>query len=216
LDEIRRGVEEDGFVGLKCYHVYSDHRPTFDSEVEDFLPESQVQLAGELGLVVMLHLVCSRALAEKSNRDWIRATCRKYPRMRLILAHAARGFNPHHTIHGIDDLRGLENVWFDTSAVTECGAFEAILSVFGHRRLLYGSDFPVSHLRGRCVAICDTFVWLTPEDLPREVEYAMLSPALVGLESLRVLKLAARHTRLSDRQVEDVFYHNALALWNDG
>jgi len=53
--------------------------------------------------------------------------------MRLILAHAGRGFNPHHTILGIDSLRGLQNVWFDTSAVTDSGAVEAIINAFGTR-----------------------------------------------------------------------------------
>jgi len=46
--------------------------------------------------------------------------------MRLILAHAGRGTNPWHTIERhCGSLRGLDGVWFDTSAVTRApGAFE--------------------------------------------------------------------------------------------
>jgi glutamate-1-semialdehyde 2,1-aminomutase len=125
----------------------------------------------------------------------------------------ARGFNPWHTIEGIDSLRGLENVWFDTSAVTEAGAFEAIVEMIGHDRLLYGSDFYISHMRGRCVAIGDSFHWFYAEDMGLEEKHATLQPVLVGLESLRSLRLAARRLKLSDTQVENLFYGNAARLF---
>jgi glutamate-1-semialdehyde 2,1-aminomutase len=110
-------------------------------------------------------------------------------------------------------LRGLDNVWFDTSAVTDCGAIEAIIVTLGHRRVLYGSDFPVSHLRGRCVALGDSFFWISSSNTNLEVPYARLELALVGHESLRVLKIAALATRLNDTQIEDVFCNNAKRLF---
>ena len=59
----------------------------------------------------------------------------------------------HHTIDSLGTLRGLENVYFDTAAITESGAIEAILldEAFGPSRVMYGSDFPVTHIRGECV-----------------------------------------------------------------
>ena len=41
--------------------------------------------------------------------------------------------------------------------VTDCGAIEAIINTLGHKRVLYGSDFSVSHLRSRCVALGGSF-----------------------------------------------------------
>jgi glutamate-1-semialdehyde 2,1-aminomutase len=79
-------------------------------------------------------------------------------------------------------------------------------------RLLFGSDFPVSHIRGRAVAIGDSFLWLSPANVDFTAAYAHVQPAWVGFESLRTLKLAAFHLRLSDTQVEDIFYRNAQAL----
>ena len=134
--------------------------------------------------------------------------------MRLILAHAARGFNPWHTIEGIDSLCGLSNVFFDTSAVTEAGAFEAIVETMGHERLLYGSDFPVSHLRGRCVAIGDSFHWFYADEMNLAEKHTNLKPVLVGLESLRALRLACRNMRLNDSQIEDIFFNNAKQLFD--
>ena len=213
---IRETVRRCGFVGLKCYHVYSPRRPTFDSFIEEYLPESHVRVAHEEGLSITLHLVRARALADVANQETICRYCERYPNMRLILAHAARGFNAHHTILGIDSLRGLNNVWFDTSAVTDCGAIEAIINTIGHKRVLYGSDFPVSHLRGRCVALGDSFFWISAENTNLDVPYAKLELALVGHESLRTLKVAARSTRLTDAQVEDVFHNNGTELFGCG
>jgi glutamate-1-semialdehyde 2,1-aminomutase len=212
---IRQSVTESDFVGLKPYHLFAGERPTFDANIPSYLPESQVQVAHELGLTITLHIVRSRALADPSNQEVLRHYATTYPNARLILAHAARGFNPHHTIEGIHSLRGLNNVWFDTSVVTDAGAIEAIVRVMGHKQVLYGSDFPVSHLRGRCVALGDSFLWLTPENTRLDAAYADVQFSLVGHEALRTLKVAALGLDLGDAQVEDVFLHNAEELWSE-
>jgi glutamate-1-semialdehyde 2,1-aminomutase len=212
-ETVRAEVRRLRPAALKCYHLRSKSQPTWDAEIPMYLPEAQVQVAHEEGLCIVLHMVRSRALADPSNQSWIRCYCERFPKMKLILAHAGRGFNPYHTIEGIGMLRDLPNLWCDMSAVTEVGACEAIIRALGHGRLLYGSDFPVSHLRGRCVSVGDGFVWLYEETLNWEtVSFQPVQPTLVGLESLRALKQAAWHCHLSDRQVEDIFYNNAVHL----
>ncbi len=213
-DQLRDEVRRHGFVGLKCYHTMAQVAgPTWEAPIEAYLPEQHVRVAHEEGLTVTLHMVRDRALADPVNQATIVRYCRTYPNMRLILAHAARGFNPWHTIEGIASLAGLSNVWFDTSAVTEAGAFEAIVETMGHTRLLYGSDFYVSHLRGRCVAIGDSFHWIYSDELNRQERHTTLQPVLIGLESLRSIRLAAMRLRLSDQQIEDIFFNNAAALF---
>lgn len=210
---IRQSVQDSRFVGLKPYHLFATEKPTFEAHIRSYLPDSHMQVAHDLGLTVTLHIVRSRALADPSNQEILRHYATAYPNARLILAHAARGFNPHHTIEGIHALRGLANVWFDTSVVTDAGAIEAIVRVMGHHRVLYGSDFPVSHLRGRCVALGDNFLWLTPENTKLDAAYGDVQFALVGHEALRTLKVAALSLGLTDSQVDDIFFHNARKLW---
>lgn len=213
-DYVRQEVARHSFVGLKPYHLMAHVAgPTFQAPIEAYLHEDHVQVAHELGLTITLHMVRDRALADPVNQATIRRYCESYPNMRLILAHAARGFNPWHTIEGIDSLRGLQNVWCDTSAVTEAGAFEAIVDLLGHERLLYGTDFHVSHMRGRCVAIGDSFHWLYAEEMDLAEKHISLQPVLIGLESLRSLLLAMHRLRLSDSQIEDIFYGNSAALF---
>ena len=225
LDEVRRL----GMTGLKCYHTmaplnprlgseesgagsYTAEDPTWTAPIEAYLPEDHVAAANTLGLTITLHMVRDRALADPVNQATIRRYCLAYPNMRLILAHAARGFNPWHTIEGIESLRGLENVWFDTSAVTEAGAFEAIVETMGHDKLMYGTDFHVSHTRGRCVAIGDSFHWLYADEMDLDEKHIALQPVLIGLESLRSIRLACQRLKLSERQIEDIFFGNAAAL----
>jgi glutamate-1-semialdehyde 2,1-aminomutase len=210
---VRGEVRRLGLAGLKCYHVHSGLAVTWDADIPAYLPEAQVKVAHEEGLCITLHMVKARAVADPSNQHWIRHYCETYPDMQLILAHAARGFNPYHTIEGLAALRGLPNLWCDMSAVSDAGACEAVIEILGHDRLLYGTDFPVSHLRGRCVAIGDGFLWLYDDTLDwQTASFQPLQPVFVGLESLRVLKQATWHCRLGDSQVEDIFCNNVRRL----
>ena len=153
-------VQAEGFVGLKPYHTMAPgNEPSWNAPIEAYLPEAHAAVAGELGLTITLHIVRDRALADPVNQATIRRYCERHPDMRLILAHAGRGFNPWHTIEGIESLRGLDNVYFDTSAVTEAGAFEAIIKDHGARALALWLGLPgqpfARALRGywRCLSL---------------------------------------------------------------
>ena len=212
---VREQVRAHGFVGLKPYHQMATglDGPTFQAPIEAYLTEEHVRIAHEEGLTITLHMVRDRAVADPVNQAPIRRYCERYPIMRLILAHAARGFIQWHTIVGIGSLAGLGNLWCDTAAVTEAGAFEAIVDTLGYDRLLYGTDFHVSHLRGRCVAIGDSFHWFYAEEMKLGEKHTTLQPVLIGLESLRSLLLALHRLKLTDAQVEAVFYDNAAQLF---
>jgi glutamate-1-semialdehyde 2,1-aminomutase len=214
---LRAEVRRHAFVGLKPYHLMADElvkqgEPTFRAPIEAYLTEEHARIAHEEGLTITLHMVRDRAMADPVNQATIRRYCEQYPNLRLILAHAARGFNPWHTIEGIGSLRGLRNVWCDTSAVTEAGAFEAIVETLGPDRLLYGTDFHVSHMRGRCIAIGDSFHWLYADEMNLDENHTTLRPVLIGLEALRSVFLALHRLKLTDAQIEAIFYGNAAQL----
>jgi predicted TIM-barrel fold metal-dependent hydrolase len=213
-DKILESIAKTRPSAIKCYHLMTG-RLTMDAYPEEYLPESMAAAAHEAKLPIIVHLVRPRALADEGNQAAINKLCRKYPDMTMVLAHVARGLNPAHTITGIDHVKGLDNLYFDASSVTECGAMEAILKVYGHERLMWGTDYPFSHFHGRCVALNDSFVWLyddtfNPGPLSPDPELQM---TLVGLESLRTLKYACQHCRLSDAQIEAIFCDNAQALY---
>ena len=198
--------------GFKPYHVFADRAQTFDAAIEEYLPQWAWQLADAQGLVITLHMVRHGALADPANQRTIRTMCAKYPNAQLILAHAARGFHAPNTIDGLPALEGLDNVWFDTAAVCEPDAIMAVIKAFGPRRLLWGSDFPVSAVRGKCVTVGDAFSWICPRRVDDHPEAPECRPILVGLESLRALCLAAQLLDLTPQDLEDIFLNNALRL----
>ncbi|MFO7975318.1 MAG: amidohydrolase family protein, partial [Candidatus Hydrogenedentota bacterium] len=157
--------EHDGIVGFKPYHCYAAREDTANAAIEEYVPEWAWKLCHEQNGVIMLHMVKPGALSDPDNLAALERNCRAYPNARLVLAHAARGFHAPNTVNAIHALRGIENVWFDTSAVCEAGPLLAILAAFGPRKLMWGSDFPVSHQRGRCVTAGDGFFWLGPEHI---------------------------------------------------
>ncbi len=199
-------------AGFKPYHLMAKQEPTFQAPIDSYLPLWTWELADERGLLIVLHMVRDRALADPANQDEIRAKCRSYPNARLVLAHAARGFHAPNTIEAIHTLRGLDNVWFDTSGICEAAALSAILREFGPRKLMWGSDFPVSEKRGKCVTVGDNFAWIKP---PR-VDVYETAPEVhclpVGLESIRAVLEAAEAFGLNEADLEDIFRDNARRL----
>ena len=209
--EVERQITTDGFVGFKVYHLFAARTDTLFAPTEEFIPEWAWELADQRGLVIMLHMVLPRALAEPENQRYIRSRCEQYPGAKLILAHAARGFCGKHTVEGIASLRGLDNVYFDTSAVCEPAAFEAILKVFGPTRLFFGADFCVTEMRSRCVDLADGFLWL--DEIRADFSRSRFArPTLLGIESLLALKQACLNQNLTAGDVEEVFCLGARRL----
>jgi predicted TIM-barrel fold metal-dependent hydrolase len=212
-EEMRVTAKRMGFSGIKVYHTFVRDKPTWNAEIPQYLTEEHVRVAHQENWTITLHIVKDRALADPGNLHWIQHYCRRYPGIRLILAHAARGFNAFHTVSAIQQLKGLDNVWCDVSAVTEAPAMEAILGALGPKRMLWGSDYPLSHLRGRCIAVGDQFVWLYENTLDwKTVSHSNIRPYFIGHESLRSLKHAAMTVRLNDTHVEEIFYTNGREM----
>ncbi len=204
-------VARDGWSGFKVYHVFAARQDSFNAEVGEFLPRWAWEIADQRGLVIMLHMVQKRALADERNQRYIHEYCVRYPGARLVLAHAARGFCAAHTVEGIDALRGLDNVWFDTSAICEPAALEAILHAFGSTRLLYGSDFPVSEARAHAMSLGDGFWWLY-ENSVDWTGWPHGGPTKVGIQSLLAIQQACRTLALGDSEIERVFCGNAAGV----
>lgn len=209
--QVEATLKADGFVGFKVYHVFSGMPDTFEAPTSAFIPEWAWELANTHGLAIMLHMVKARAMADTTNQSYIREHCLQYPNAKLILAHAARGFSGGHTVEGIAALRGIDNVYCDNSAVCEAVPMEAVIREFGTGRLMFGTDFPVSDMRGRCVTIGDGFQWLYEDTLDWQ-KSKFAHPQFIGLESLRALQQACHTLRLRDDDVERIFSTNARQL----
>ena len=202
-------IESENWSGFKPYHIFAARPDTQNAFIGEFLPEWAWQIAHRRELCIMLHMVRARSLADAENQEYIREHCRKYSGAKLILAHAARGFCAAHTVEGIASIAGLPNVFFDTSAICEAPAIEAILETFGPTRLMFGSDFPISQARGRAVSLGDGFYWIYDWD---QDEWPNGEPILVGIESLLAVRRACQNQNLNRNDIELIFGGNARHL----
>ncbi|MDN3688781.1 aminotransferase class III-fold pyridoxal phosphate-dependent enzyme [Cyclobacterium jeungdonense] len=208
-EEMAETLDHHRILGLKPYHVYSPEKPTPRSSIHGFLPNHWCKWAHEKGAVVMLHLVKDRAISDPSNQETIRKMCLDYPGMKLVLAHTARSFHAPHAA-GIAALKDLPNIWFDMSGICEPQAMMTVLHHFGPQKLLWGSDFPVSSIRGKAVTLGDGFFWLDGHAC--NWNKALGHPVLVGIESLRALKEACEWMSLNANDRQDIFCTNGIRL----
>ena len=208
-------VEEEmtrlGFRGLKPFAVYSGVDNYWEAEIPDYLPEPLAAAADRNGWSVTLHLMQYQGAESASNQYWIRHYCETYPNMKLILDHCARGFNSRRAYRGMEKLTGLNNLWIDTAVVCDPFSIVASMKIFGPKRVMYGSDYCMSHLRGINTGVGDTFLWIDDEASvwKGHGHTAEIQPTLVGVENLLAIQAAVRILGLKDGEVEDFFWNNA-------
>ena len=212
-EEATRGlVRERGFIGLKPYHLYATVTDTTQARIEEFAPRWMWKICHEIDGVLMLHIMRGAGIADPDNLEAIRRLCREFPRCRLVLAHVARSFNYRNARAALRELVPLDNVVVDTSAVTETEAMRIALDVLGPRRVLFGSDYMVSELRGKCFTMGDGFSWVYADDLPATAVTQFENYALVGVESVMCLREAFEAGGFKAEDAKDVFNDNALRL----
>jgi glutamate-1-semialdehyde 2,1-aminomutase len=208
---LRGGV----FVGIKPYHLYAPMADTRQAAIEAFAPEWMWDLCHAHDGLLMLHIMRDRAISDEANLTALARLTRRYPRCRLILAHVGRSFS-YRQAGGLAALVDLGNVWVDTSAITERETLRLAAETLGADRILFGTDFPISNLRGRCVATGEFFTWVYTEKEPPATEADNPGQmTLIGIESLMCLREAAEDCALSPSEVTAIFSGNARRLLAD-
>lgn len=191
--------------GLKPYHLYVDRADTSQVTVEEFAPEWMWKQCDRHGAILMLHLMRYAAMADPINQEQLLRLSSKYPNCQTVLAHIARSFN-HRNARGLRVLANCPSLFVDTSAVTEVEGMRLAIDVLGPHRVVYGSDYPISHLRGRCVTVGNQMLWLYAE------ENKAPEMTLIGIESLLALRTACTQAGLGVADVQGIFRDSALAV----
>ena len=152
LDEIRRCVEEHGFVGVKLYneHVCTEPilYPLVELTIELRVPILHHAGHGHYPIPNQPNISDGGHLAELGKR---------YPEARLICAHVGGGGDWEWTIKA---LRHAPNVFLDTSgSVVDEGIVDMAAQILGPDRLLFGCDMSMTAGVGKVRA-----ARLSPED----------------------------------------------------
>lgn len=137
LDEIRRYVEEHGFIGVKLYNEHVCTEPVLYPLVE---------LTIELCVPILHHAGHGHypfpGQPNISDGGHLAELGKRYPEARLICAHVGGGGDWEWTIKA---LRHAPNVFLDTSgSVVDEGIVEMAAQVLGVDRLLFGCDMSMT------------------------------------------------------------------------
>ncbi len=135
----------------------------------------------------MLHIAKVLSMSDPDNIRDLNRLCTEHPDARVVLAHAGRGFNGSTVQASIESYTGLQNLWFDTSACCDSLAFASVLKAFGPKKLMWGSDFPVSIFKGTCASVGESFFWMHEDTISTGSSKIPLTLEDVGLESLKAL-----------------------------
>lgn len=201
-------VSHPGIKALKCYSFTPRVGVSNNLSAADFLPESAWTVANEKKMPIILHLTRLEGLSDPDNFSYIMDMTAKYQDAKLVLAHCARGFISWTVIEQIPKLVGRDNIWFDMAAVCEVGPMMASIMQCAGKRVVWGTDWPICLTRGRAVSMGKSQEWLS-ETADRPTSYALLAT-----ESLHAFHQTATLLGLDQTQVDDIFYHNAVTLFN--
>ncbi|ODT67677.1 MAG: hypothetical protein ABS75_23175 [Pelagibacterium sp. SCN 63-23] len=211
-DDIEATLRRTGAIGLKPYLVYATSDDRSEAEITDFLPEHQIALADRLGLIVMMHLSKRRAVADANNISSLRRLSEAYPRVRWILAHCARSYSAWAIEKAAASLRGLPNIWYDTSTICEADALDALYTGIGVDRVMYGSDDMIGPMRGKYIAFGYAWALLSESNQQLSLGHCDGRMTFIRYEQLRAMKRGARQIGLSTTQRNAMFHDTARDL----
>ncbi len=133
VEEVRRCVEERGFIGIKLYNEHTCTEPVVFPIVE---------LAIELGVPILHHAGHSHYFVEDqphmSDSGHLAELARRYPEAMLICAHIGGGGDWEWAVKA---ARHAPNLMLDTSgSVTDADTVEMAVAVVGVDRVVFGCD----------------------------------------------------------------------------
>lgn len=212
-DYAEQQVEKHGFLGLKPYRFYSITGDADNCRIPEFMPEHLIEVAHRRGLIIMMHVSKPAAISDPENiEDMLRLT-QQYPNAKWILAHCARSYSSWAIEKAAKHLRGLPNVWYDTSSVCESDAFDALYSGVGIDRVMYGSDdVPIGVLRGKYITFGFAWTFFSESNSSVNLSHCGKQMTFTRYEQLRAMRRAARRVGVTQEQHEALFYGTAAKL----
>lgn len=213
-DVIAAGLDR-GFAGIK---PYPDLAPETENEptIFDFLPHSHMRVLNERSAMVTLHLPRAGRLSDERNIADLLEISERYASVRVVLAHIGRAFCLPFAEKGLPHFADRPAICFDISANLNPDVIRLALEIVGPDRLLYGSDLPITLIRGVREHVGENYVnytdgdfsWNTnrksPEEESRYTFYLY--------EELKALISAVRSTGMGAEAMEKILYSNASRM----
>lgn len=204
-----------GFAGIK---PYPDFAPEGHQEVSvfSFLPQSHLKALDAAGGILMLHIPRAGRLADEDNIREIFEIRQQYPSVRMIIAHVGRAYTMPNARAGLKAFDGAEGIYFDISANLNADVFRLAIDTLGSQWLLYGSDLPITYMRGVREYDGDRYINYTDEpytwNTNRKSSEEESRYTFYLYEEIHALRLAVESAGLGKREFQQIMCHNGAAL----
>lgn len=219
--ELYDAILNKGFCGIKPYLCNSpSYIPGNEIRIFDYLTHEHLRVMNELKGIVMLHIPRSGRLKDPVNLYQLMEIEEKYPELQLIVAHVGRAYAPEDIGNAFELLKRTEKMVFDFCANTLSEAMEEALRWVGPKRVMFGTDMPITKMRMRRITENGIYYNIVPKGLygdvsndihMRETENEQLTNFVY--EEIRAFIKAAKNVGLGKDDVYDVFCGNAKRLF---
>lgn len=212
------------FKGAKVYLNFApSYIPGDEIRIFDFLPHAHLTILNKYKKIVMLHIPRSTRLKDPVNLAQIIEIEEKYPDVKLIVAHVGRAYNMEDIGKAFEVLSATKKVLFDFSANTNEQVFTRLIEAVGPKRILFGSDLPITRMRMRRISENGTYINIVPKGLygdvskdshMREADNEEADRLTFFLyEEILAFQKASLSTQLNKNDIEDIFYNNGMNLF---
>ena len=221
-EQLEEQLNSSGALGIKPYYSLipnqdpSSRDKYLEASIFQYLPHEHLEVLQQRAACVVLHVPKADRLGHPENIAEVKQIRRRYPRVRLIIAHLGRCYTLPHAREALPQLADEDGLYFDNSAVLNPDVQRFALETLGPLRILYGTDNPIFYMRGRRQWKGTTYTnrtsypfYFNKNREPPEVEAEY---TLYMYEALRALKSACEALSLGPDDVEAVFHGNAERL----
>ena len=220
---LERKILTGKFFGAKSYlSLAQENIPVDEICIYDFFPKEHLKVLNRLCRIVMLHIPRKKRLADPLNISQLMEIERDFPDIRLIVAHVGRAYCRGDIGDAFKTLSKSKKMFFDFSANTNAFVFEELIKAVGPKRILFGSDMPITRMRMRRIERDGIYANVIPRGLYGDVSGDPNMMEVDGEEAERLsfflyeeiaaFKEAAERTGLSKTDVENIFYTNAKGI----
>lgn len=224
---VLREIMEKGFFGIKVYLNYAKpYIPQNEIRIFDFVTHEQLEVLNDTGLLLMLHIPRKERLKDILNLMQLKEIEKRYPRVKLIVAHVGRAYCEEDIGNAFEVLSDCENMVFDISANCNSQVFKRLIKAVGPKRILFGSDMPILRMRSR--RICEngryvnlvekgTYGDVSGDPNMREVSRNEAEDFTFFMyEEIRAFMMAAQDLSLNKDDILDIFNNNAERILYGG
>lgn len=217
-------LSKPGVLGVKPYYTLIGYtkdlsNPNIHANIFDFMPHHQLEVLEQRHAWLTLHVPKLERLGHPDNIRQVRELRRRYPNIKLVIAHFGRSYTLPHAEEGLLPLLDDEGILFDTAAVLNPAVHELALKRVGADRILYGTDNPFFLMRGRRQWKDKTYINRTSHPFyfnkEREAPEIEAKYTLYMYEALRAMKESCDKAGLGSEAIHKIFYGNARRLIDD-